>query len=370
MKTILRFERREKDLPLPGLYSSPETLPQGVNLRLIPFGASPAQARKLIEFWKPAGCIVNDDILPCSLFRGIPTLYLHRDPASIPRNAKLFSFDERMIGETAARELLAANCAAFAYVPLPSDPYWSRIRGKAFADALRMNGLEAAAYRWRRGSHGTARDQKALGKWLKELPRPLGVFAANDEVGVKVVDLCNQSGLSIPDELAIVGVDDITLLCDNCRPTLSSIRLSRPGDNGALETILNCIERPNAVPKCTYVPPVGVVRRTSTKRLATPDAQVSAALDFIRYSATLPETDVTRVVRECFDCSRRMAEIRFRKATGRSILAEIRSCRLAKAQALRQENRYTCGYIATACGYSTTRSLHRLLAASRPQSDK
>lgn len=164
-----------------------------------------------------------------------------------------------------------------------------------------------------------------------------------------------MAGIRIPEDLAVIGVDNDLDVCEYARPTLSSVA---PDWFGAGRLTAEALDRlmkdPKSGPIRLTYPPVNIIRRQSTQRLKRPDPEVSAALERIRREACggLTAGAVVRM----FTCSRRMAEIRFRQLTDHSILDAIRSIRLERAKELLAENDRDIGAIANFCGYGSMAS--------------
>lgn len=164
----------------------------------------------------------------------------------------------------------------------------------------------------------------------------------------------------MPGDVAVIGVDNDERLCETARPTITSVAIEL-GKYAypAFDMLQRLIDRKSRLTTIVKVKPTGVVRRGSTMRFKRTDKEVIAARDLIRANACkgLKARDVAAL----FPCSRRMAEIRFRAATGHSILEEINARRREFAQALLKEKALTTTGIAAACGYASWSSVHRLL---------
>jgi LacI family transcriptional regulator, galactose operon repressor len=174
--------------------------------------------------------------------------------------------------------------------------------------------------------------------------------------GSQVSEFCRQLGFRVPDEVAIVGVDDDDLLCELSRPSLSSVAL--PGERIGYEAavLLDRWLRGLRPPKKVVVlPPVGVVVRQSSDLMAVPDPQVSAALRFIREQADRP-LHVQDVLREV-PMARRALERRFRKWLQRSISEEIRRIHLERSRQLLSQTDLPLSAVATQSGFTDGRQL-------------
>ncbi|WP_165228928.1 AraC family transcriptional regulator [Aquisphaera insulae] len=267
--------------------------------------------------------------------------------------------DHREAGRLAARHLLDCGLRQFGFVGYP-DHAFSIGREEGFREELAGAGFSASALRqrvpWRRDPTGLWSWNEALPLWLASLPRPVGILASHDPQGVQVSEACRQAGLKVPDDVAIVGVDDDDLLCELARPSLSSVALpsERIGREAAalLERLLDGAPPP-AEP--ILLPPLGVVARQSSDILAIPDPEVAAAVRFIRDQGGRPlrVDDVLRAV----PASRRGLERRFRKVLRRGIWEEIRRVQVDRGKALLSGTDLPMSEIARRAGFTDGRML-------------
>ncbi|HYO11064.1 MAG TPA: substrate-binding domain-containing protein [Tepidisphaeraceae bacterium] len=185
------------------------------------------------------------------------------------------------------------------------------------------------------GGRSHRRQSAAMGEWLASLPRPVAVLAANDLWGFELVQAAREAGLHVPDDVAILGVDNDELLCEISHPPLSSIRIG--GEQmgqaavAAMERLL--AGRPVAAEQ-PRVPPLGVVTRQSSDVLAVDDPEVAAALRHIRGHAF--EGLSVKQLLDAVAVNRRTLERRFVKVLGHTPLEEIRRVRLERVKALLQ----------------------------------
>lgn len=363
MHTILRFLRNDgaasrslKDET--DLYDR-----YGLSIKVADAGVGSAkEVAELIEFWQPDGCIVNNDKLPEELFANLPTVFHHRDikPGN-PRHATV-RLDEKAIAAAAARHLLSLELASYAYVPPTVDESWSRLRERHFVHILGLNGHGVACYDHPKGRMSEPKRLSHLASWIADLPRPVGVFAANDATGAIVSAACDHRKLSIPGDVALLGVDNDESICEVLRPTLSSIAVDVPSARCETFRLISLLVAKRRLKnRNSTIAPIGVVRRASTFRAGRNDPAVAAACELIRRQACngLKARDVAAT----FPCGRRMAEIRFRAMLGHSILDEILAARRARALAVTTGLRTpSCNEIAALCGYRSRSSAHRLLA--------
>ena len=363
MQTILFFPREIKNLRADKIRASfEESCLRRWNLQIVEARMTPTAALQLIRFWNPIGCIVNNDTLPASLFHGIPTLFQHRDPRTLPRYADYFNYDENEIAALAARELLALNLASYVYVSDVENEFWDASRRTGFVRAMTLNGKGVSVFTPPKGRN-MVRLQSALARHLADLPKPIGVFAAYDVMAEHVFAACAHAGLGIPDDVAVLGVDNLESICETLHPSLTSIDCEAFPTKLPYGDILQArIDNPKRPRTELKIKPHGIVRRASTRRFTRMDPLVATACEEIRKRAC--DGLAARDVAALFPCSRRMAEIRFRAATGQSILEAIRAERQRVAESLVEDGHLPTEAIAARCGYAAFSSVYRLL---RPQ---
>lgn len=331
---------------------------------------SPLPVRELIGFWSPAGCIVEatgDGItkktIPKRAFGRIPVVYIGGDADVVPQGATCVIHDASAAGRIAARELISLGLDEFAFVGT-FGKNWSRRREESFADALRMNGKRLSKIDVRPGG----RDNIRLKSWLERLTKPCGLFASDDTTAAMVISLCRLHGIAVPDDVSIIGVDDNTAFCESIRPTLSSIHPDfRQGGRLAGRLLARKLSGQRKVQESTVFAISGIVRRGSTRRTKRRDDCVTEALELI-WSADGMHVTPKNVV-DTFPCSRRNAEIRFRRATGRSVHEEIMAMRIDTAKRLLAETMLPVSSVAAQCGYSSIahfRDAFRAATGSNP----
>lgn len=309
-----------------------------------------AAEREMIQFWSPLAIIFHRGYL-LHKSTSIPTIFI-----GLPREARLVHsasyvyVDNTCVAEMAARELLTLNFDAYTYVSAPEKTWWNDARKKAFEPIIRSHGktfIPPPADMVRKSPSGKERQ---IASFLNKLPKPCGVFAANDEVGVKVIHVARQIGLRIPEDIAVCGVGGIEDICMQSTPTLTSV-LPDFEQCGVLLGEMACqkIDNPLSKPKPKAYGVLDIIRRGSTRPLSRRDNSVEHALDFIRNKANfgIGAKDVIQL----FPCSRRMAEIRFERITGHSILEEITEVRLQTAKSLLAQGSISLDAIANLSGW-------------------
>ena len=319
---------------------------------------------ELWAFWNPLGAIIDcggeyNDI-DATVFGPRPVVFIGHNPGTLPKSCLLVSNDQRETARAAARELLATGYANFAFVNAVERKKWSELRERGFAEALAINGKKCVVFRADATNSKGINWMKGLRRFIVGLKKPCAVFAANDKTAEGVISAAVLEGFDSPGDIAVVGVDNYEPICEHITPRLTSIEPDfRRGGRLAATMLLGL-----AMSKGKWrggrvqtFGPLRVVRRTSTHILAVPDKAVSDALDLIRREAC-NGLQAVRVAR-LFPCSRRQADNRFRKATGRSILEEIHAVQLERAKELLRDTTIQLKTISDFCGFSNPNSLRK-----------
>lgn len=263
--------------------------------------------------------------------------------------------DLRATGRLAAEHLLDRGLKHFAYAALPRLAYVQH-QYKGFADALRQAGYPCPNYQpgFQPNSHkGWAAQQRELAKWLRTLPRPVGILTWATTLGRQLIEVCPQIGLCVPEEVAILGGDYDELLCETCAPSMSGVAV--PSEQIGYEAALHLdrLMRGQSAPAAPiFIEPQGVVARHSTDILAIENDDVARAIRFIRDHATEP-LEVAEVV-QAVAISRRRLERGFQKVLGRSPAAEIRRQHIEQAKRLLTETDMSIPAVAAASGFGSS----------------
>ncbi len=265
--------------------------------------------------------------------------------------------DDRAIARAAADHLRERGFQSFGYYG-DARFNWSRWRGEAFAAQVAEHGqallcsvfVEPVHRRGTSPPDGEA-EAAALAKWIRSLPKPVGIFAGYDIRGVQVLEVCRRLGLAVPDEVAVVGVDNDELLCDLADPPLSSVipDVRRTGYEAA--ALLARLMRGDKIRgEGRLFAPLGVATRQSTDVVAVEDKNISVAVRYIREHACegISVADVLKVA----PLSRRVLETRFQKLLGRSPHAQILGVKLERVKRLLGETDLSLSAIADRTGFA------------------
>jgi LacI family transcriptional regulator len=261
--------------------------------------------------------------------------------------------DDRGIAELAVQHLRDRGFRHLAYCGEPLFN-WSKWREQHFVEFARRAGCEcsvfAAKSRTEKGYSWT-RERRRLMNWIERLPKPVGVMACYDFKGQQLLDICREQDIAVPEQVAVVGVDNDARLCGLCVPPLSSVipDTFRTGYEAA--KLLDRMMSGEKVPaEALLFPPLGIAHRRSSDVYAIDDEDVVQALRYIREHACdgITVADVLRKV----PLSRRMLEHRFKKLVRRSPHEEIVRIRMERACRLLRETDLPLSEIADRAGFA------------------
>ena len=329
---------------------------------------SPTQVRNNLRYWNPDAIIVDavnldSHMIFNPLFNGLPTVFIDPNLRFADGHISCVVQDIDATATIAADELTKTDFASFAFAAWPGRPFWSEARGKAFAKCMQARGHEVNIIRPETHPYSRRMVVRDLGKWLNKLPKPIGILAATDKMSMHVVAAADNLNLSIPGDVAVIGVDNETFFCDNTSPALSSISLGfENAGYQAVEIVKRLIENPRQKPIVKSFQEPRIVVRNSTRRTSRQDKSVTSALDLIR--ARVSEGLSAAEVFNCFSCSRRQAEQRFRAVTGRSVMEEIHAVQIERAKQLIENPNQKLTVIPHLCGHSSTQFFQRLFKRS------
>ncbi len=261
--------------------------------------------------------------------------------------------DNEAIARLAAEHLIDRGFTNFAYCgwpPTRTNP-WSSARGLHFGDIVREAGFDCDVYPARSGARHWSRLLNELSLWLRTLRKPVGLMAANDARARQVLEACRQIGAAVPDEVAVIGVDNNELICSLSMPPLSSIIHGgeRLGYEAGLLLKKLMVAPKRRIANLAVLPPVGVITRQSTDTLAITDPEVATAVQFVRNNATRP-VQVRDVVAQV-TVSRATLENRFKQIVGRTIHAELRRVQIREVQHLLRTTELPLHKIAERTGF-------------------
>lgn len=327
----------------------------------------PLQKLPDLRSWQGNGIIANfDDRRVAAAVRGlkVPVVgvgggYGWYDSATrIP----YFASGDEAIAQLAADHLIERGFRRLAFYGYPRTRIirWSEERALAFQKRANQAGISCSIYT---GRHGTARKwtelQRGLTAWVASLEKPVGLMACNDVRARHVLEACRALGLRVPEDVAVIGVDNDEMICDLTDPPLSSIEQGARRMGHEAASLLDQLMHGKKPPRLRFVvEPVGVVARRSTDILAIEDPDVATAVHYIRKHAC--ERIVVNDVVNQVAVSRSTLKNRFKAAMGRTVHAEIQHVQLERAKQLIADTDLPLKQIALQTGFQYVQYLTKL----------
>jgi LacI family transcriptional regulator len=260
--------------------------------------------------------------------------------------------DDVAIAAVAADHFFERDFRHFAF--LGDDRFqWSDNRCRAFVEAVAARGNDVAVFSPRGCTTPPADDDEAVEAWLAGLPKPVALLACYDSRGRQAIDACQRAGIAVPDEVAVLGVDDDAVLCGLTSPPMSSVMPDAIGAGRRAAELLEQLMRREPLERSEWLmPPLGIAVRQSTDVLAIDDPLVVAAVRQIRDHACdgIKVADVARTLKT----SRRVLEHRFTKRVGHTPHEEIARVQFRRVEQLLRETTLPLATIASRAGFRHT----------------
>lgn len=291
---------------------------------------------------------------------GIPAIFatsLVPRGYSIDTHYPIITSDNQAIAQMAMDYFIGQGFRNIAYCGF-SELSWSRGRREALCDHAHEKGYQVHCYDQ---PAGCSWDEEIpiIASWLKELPKPVAVLACSDDRGENIIEAAKIAGIKIPEEAAVLGIDDDRLICNLSNPTLSSIALnSKKIGYEAADLLYKLIKGDEVMSgQKLLLLPLFVEVRQSTDILAIDDPDVARALGFIRQNAREP-IQVQDVV-DATGISRRVLENRFRNLLNRSVLQEIRRVRVKVIASMVCDTNLSIKSVAISLGFTSIDHISR-----------
>ena len=267
--------------------------------------------------------------------------------------------DNDAVGRLGAEHLLQCGFRQFSYCG-HEGIYWSAKRGEAFRSRIVEAGYPCRVYEPPK-ARGTLweKEEPLLVKWLKSLPKPVGIMACNDDRSQHVLEACHAARIHVPSEVGIVGVDNDEFICRLANPPLSSICLNAEHlGYRAAQLLDRALAEKTVCDGVVEGVPTHVVARNSTNILLVEDEEMAEAVRFIRENSDRPlqVDDVATVI----GISRRTLQHRFANAIGRSVHSQILRERVNRITQLLVETDLTVAQIADKLDFSSPKQLDRV----------
>jgi LacI family transcriptional regulator len=270
----------------------------------------------------------DPDLIETLINLDIPAV-IHGPMEKPIRRAYPLLTDEAGTGRMAAEHFIERGFRNFAYCGF--DMIWSQQKGDGFKQRLAEASFKTLIYQQPAEKHlrKPAKEQIIIANWLTPLPKPLALMACNDDRAVDILAACKIANFKVPEDVAILGVDNDELLCNFSYPQLSSIVLGTKRAGYAAAKVLDKVMKGEKISKNereVTILPLYVVTRQSTDTVAIEDKVVAEAVSFIRRNSRklIQVGDVAQAV----DLSRRALEQHFRKVLNHSVHYEIKYTRV------------------------------------------
>lgn len=269
------------------------------------------------------------------------------------------------IGKMAAQHLLDRGFKNFAFFGLDKKFYWSQNRYDSFTKALSKNANSISVYTKKDSSSGNSNnEQQKIAQWLKTLPKPVAIMAANDDRSYNLYEAIKLAKLKVPETVAIIGVGNDEIVCGLNAPPLSSIALNtHTAGYKAAQMLDKMITGKKLKTANIIVEPLNVIERHSTDVLAIEDEDVVAAIRFIRSHCN--EMIQVDDVAQAAQLSRRQLYNRFKNAIGRSIYQEIRRVKMNRAAKMLAETNLSVSQIAKELGFIDQKNISRCFSQEK-----
>ena len=274
------------------------------------------------------------------------------------RNVAFLGADDRQIGCQAARYFLRlGRYRSFAFLPDIPTSRWSRLRLRGYRSELLKRGHSVRVF----SAPNTVAYDNAIKRWLLSLPRPTAVLLAGDYHGCTALEMCRRTGLSVPQDVSILGVDNNPIYCVSSQPRLSSIEpdYKREGYEGAqtLDRMMR-LKKPLIRPLIVKIPIRRIVTRNSTNELNLGTSLVDRALDYIaaNVQTALSVSDVARHL----GVSQTLLNLRFRQYQKSSVYKNVIRIRLERIAALLKNSNTPVSILAEQFGFSSASHLTHL----------
>lgn len=291
-----------------------------------------------------------------------------RPPAFSPKPdiSCFISPDEADLGRCGAEYLYSLGFfASFGFVQSYPNTAWCELRKNGFVDAIRKHKRDAVVFTGPTTASalrppGQEEDLRKLSDWLVKLPKPAAIMADHDWRATQILNVCRRTGIRIPDQISLLGVDNDILLCEAMKPFLSSIRPSHEQVGYAAAMALDQLlsKRKIKSEQTITTPKNAIVERESTRPLAPAGQLIQKARSFISQHAC-DGIGVADVVAK-LGVSRSLAEYRFRLIEGKSILQTILEHRLNEVTRLLKTTQYPITRITLSCGFHDPKYLAQL----------
>ena len=281
---------------------------------------------------------------------GLPAVELRA--TNLAGDRPFVGMDNAHIGRAVAEHFFERGYRQFAAYSLKTERFFiERVRN--FVSAVQAFGCPCSELPESSSDSVTdwEQSQARLIAWLEQLPKPVGIFAANDQLGVRLLEACQRAGVAVPEEVAVVGAENEETLCAFATPPLTSVRFDGQAVGYAAAELLDRLMQGKSPRRREIlIPPKGIVVRASSDELVINDPLVARAARLIRENA-MTGINVEDLCRK-LNASRSTLDRRMRAALKRSPKEEITRIRFCEVERLLRETDLTIEVIAEQTGFA------------------
>lgn len=320
--------------------------------------------RKIPDFksWDGDGIIADLDdmsVYKTIIKQNIPIVGLGGGYLNTSEEIPYVYTDNKAIAELAAEHLYNCGFRNLAFCNILSSPMngWAKERSLAFNKFAHINKCHISTFEQ---SQNESREKvmQSLVQWLKSLPKPCGLMAANDSRARMVLEACRKADIKVPMDIAVIGVDDDPLMCELSSPPLSSVIQGTDQLGYEASKLLHQMMECKAVSN-KVISPGGLSIRQSSDIIAIDDPIISFALSFINQNACngIRVDDVARKL----EISRSNLEKRFKTSLGQTVHERINDFKIKKAKDLLMNTQLSINKIAFQAGFSTVQYMCKVI---------
>lgn len=313
------------------------------------------------ERWQPDGVICS--IAQAEILKPLAVPMVCYDPGNYDGTIPCIGTDDEAVGDQAARHLLGLGHRHFAFCGF-GELRWSAIRRASFCRTIEDSGFQTHLPPSARNHQAWSKEEPALRKWIDQLPKPIGIFCANDDRAASVTEICLSLGLTIPEDVSIIGADNDEMLCEMVNPPLSSVRItSEQAGFEAADLLAKLITRSATLQgQVIQAQAAGVATRQSTNVLMVKNSNLRKAIHFIQQNIAR-QIRVGDVVTAA-GLSHRSLNEQFQKELNSSIGKYLTNARIDHISKLLVDTELRIQEVAYAVGYEDDRHFARYFKRS------
>ena len=326
------------------------------NIRLLPFSGKTSQQPFPLPD-EADGIIASEPLAADAATSRIPLVVIGTREKWLGRRMRSLAFvrnDDVAIGRSGADFLKSlGKFHSFGFVPTNTPYYCSILRSEGFRVELKKGSAgEIREYAAKGMEDGSPEDIESLGRWLADLPKPTAVMAVHDMRATHVLEAANLMKIKVPEQMAVIGVDNDELLCDFTSPQLTSIYPDHVKEGELAAATLKTLLRKNDLrhTQTFRSNAKSIVERESTRNISPATHIAEEAMSFIRRNALkgIGAADVARHLR----VSRRLCDLRFKECHGETVLETILRIRFSELKRRLTSSGASIGKITAACGFT------------------